>query len=88
MISSFSDPWDPDNANEDSNKRESYTLKDVIQDALGGREHSKFVDSAEGLAHLILKSSLDFFEREGPVGMKFQDCFQASINDVVCQINQ
>ena len=82
VISSFSDPWDPDNANSDTNMRESYTLKDVIQEALGGK-NSTFIDSAEGLVHLILRNGLDFFELEGPLGMKFQDCFQASINDVV-----
>jgi len=87
VISSFSDPWDPGNANSDVNMMKSYSLKNVIEDALGGMERSTFIDSAEGLVHLILRTCLDFFELEGPLGMKFQDCFQTSINDVVGQLS-
>jgi len=84
VISSFSDPWDPSKpAPIGDTPKNSYTLKDIVSNTLNSKEQPYFVDSPERLLHLILRAGLDFFERQGPLGIKFQDCFQASMNDVV-----
>ncbi len=61
---------------------EDYNLSDVIVRELQHNKDRRVLQSAEELLHLILKASLDFFRRKGPVGFQFHDCFQSSINNV------
>lgn len=61
---------------------EEYNLGDVIIRELRDNKDRRVIQSAEELLHLILKTSLDFFRRKGPVGFQFHECFQSSINNV------
>lgn len=41
------------------------------------------VRSVDDLVSAVLKNCVDFFRRDGPCDVKFHDCFQYSINDIV-----
>ncbi|PCG95219.1 Hypothetical protein PENO1_074590 [Penicillium occitanis (nom. inval.)] len=55
-------------------------LASAVKEELKNRERP-FIESAEDVAHMILRTSINFFKREGPTESKFQDCFVSSIND-------
>lgn len=40
------------------------------------------IKSAEDLLHLILKTSVDFFERKGPAGFQFHEGFRSSTSNI------
>ena len=93
MITSFPNPWHLDESHEGEldeddphNNDNSYNLKKIIQHELGNNKARGLIKSTEFLVHLILKTSLDFFRREGPLRVKFQECFQSSIHEVVRQL--
>lgn len=73
MITFFPDTWQP---------QESYNLKNVVMKQLNDPDRP-VLNSVELLFDLILKTVLGFLQREGPLGVKFQDSFQSSINDIV-----
>lgn len=63
---------------------ETFNLKTRLEVALfDDRPSGSPVQSVDDLVHAILQICVDFFEREGPCGVKFQDCFQYSISDIV-----
>lgn len=67
-----------------ANAGETYNLKTRLEVALfDNRTASSPVQSVDDLVQTILKICVDFSLREGPCGVKFQDCFQYSISDIV-----
>jgi hypothetical protein len=77
VITSCSDTW---------NLNGPFSLASAVKEELKNRERP-FIESAEDVAHMILRTSINFFKREGPTESKFQDCFVSSINDTVSQFN-
>ncbi|KAK1759132.1 hypothetical protein QBC47DRAFT_397946 [Echria macrotheca] len=62
---------------------ETYNLKTQLEVALfDNRPSNSPVQSVEDLLWTILRICVDFASREGPCGVKFQDCFQYSISDI------
>ncbi|KAK4443566.1 hypothetical protein QBC34DRAFT_416950 [Podospora aff. communis PSN243] len=64
------------------NGQEEFNLSNVIVKELRYNKDRPIIKSMEDLLHLILKTSVDFFKRKGPVGFQFHECFQSSINSV------
>jgi len=64
------------------NGQEDFNLTNVIVKELRYNKDRPIIKSMEDLLHLILKTSVDFFKRKGPVGFQFHECFQSSINNV------
>ncbi|KAK0614626.1 hypothetical protein B0T14DRAFT_436163 [Immersiella caudata] len=64
------------------NGQEEFNLSNVIVKELRYNKDRPIIKSMEDLLHLILKTSVDFFKRKGPVGFQFHECFQSSINNV------
>ncbi|KAL2266669.1 hypothetical protein VTJ83DRAFT_6021 [Remersonia thermophila] len=62
--------------------QEDFNLSAVLLQELQRNKNRPVLKSAEDLLHLILRSSVDFFRRKGPVNFQFQECFQSSINNV------
>jgi hypothetical protein len=79
VITSFPNTWD---------LKKPYSLRMVLEAELGENKKRRLIKSAEDLIHLIIKSSVDFFMREGPCKITFQNCFQSSINDIVCKLGE
>lgn len=73
MVTCFPNTWVQD---------ETYNLKNVIKEQLNHNKDRHVIESGESLFHLILKTSLDFFHREGPLQIKLKDAFQSSIDHV------
>jgi hypothetical protein len=78
VITSFPDTW---------NSGEPYSLISAVQNELINKQRP-FIKSAEDVAHMVLRKSIDFFSREGPLNSKIQECFLSSINDIVSLFNQ
>jgi len=77
VITFFPDTWQPE---------ESYNLKNVVMKQLNNPERP-VIKSVELLFDLILKATLDFMQRPGPLEAKFKDSFQSSINRIVSPIS-
>lgn len=75
VITSFPDTW---NAKEGHNLR-----KQLIDQELRKNKDRPLIHSAMDLANLVIKCSVDFMKREGPLRVSLQESFQSSINDVV-----
>lgn len=73
VVTSFSNTWD---------RNEPFNLINAISDEIQNEERP-IIKSAEDLAHMIIRTSLDLFHQEGPLNSKFQECFQSSISDIV-----
>ncbi len=73
VISSSPSTWD---------REDDFNLGKVIVTELMGNKDRPIIKSAEDLFHLILKNSVDFFQRKGPANCEFHECFQSSINNV------
>jgi len=73
VISVFPDTWLP---------KEGYNLKNVVRKQLEDEDRPG-IKSVESLLDLILKTALDFMQREGPLEAKFRAAFQSSINRIV-----
>ncbi len=73
VISSSPSTWDGG---------EDFNLSNVIVKELQCNKDRTVIQSIEQLLHLILRTSLDFFSRKGPVNFQFHECFQSSINNV------
>ena len=76
VITCFPNTWDP-------KLNKEFDLRTVVEMELEQNKSRRPIRSPEELVHLVLKLSVDFFERKGPGGFKFQECFQSSINDIV-----
>ncbi|KAL2259464.1 hypothetical protein VTK26DRAFT_6854 [Humicola hyalothermophila] len=64
------------------NGQEDFNLSDVIVKELRHNKDRPIIKSVEDLLHLILRTSVDFFQRKGPANCQFHECFQSSINNV------
>ncbi|KAK3358750.1 hypothetical protein B0T25DRAFT_447129 [Lasiosphaeria hispida] len=64
------------------NGQEEFNLSNVLVKELRYNKDRRIIKSTEDLLHLILKTSVDFFKRKGPVNFQFHECFQSSINNV------
>ncbi|KAK4096981.1 hypothetical protein N658DRAFT_500971 [Parathielavia hyrcaniae] len=64
------------------NGQEEFNFSNVVVRELRYNKDRHIIRSVEDLLHLILKSSVDFFRRKGPVNFQFHECFQSSINNV------
>ncbi len=75
VITSFPGSWSTD---------ESYDLTTAIMQQIDNHKDRHLIKSVEDLIYLILRASVDFFQRKGPGNTEFHECFQSSINDIVC----
>jgi hypothetical protein len=73
VITSFPNTW---------NGQEEYNLSNVLVKELRYNKDRPIIKSAEDLLHLILKTSIDFFERKGPAGFQFHEGFRSSISNI------
>ncbi|KAI8631754.1 hypothetical protein F5Y19DRAFT_424716 [Xylariaceae sp. FL1651] len=64
------------------NTDEDYDLTSTIIRRFDDHEDRDVIKSADDLIYLIIRTSVDFFQRQGPANLKFQECFQSSINDI------
>jgi hypothetical protein len=64
------------------NGQEGFNLSNVIVRELRYNKDRPIIKSIEDLLHLVLKTSVDYFKRQGPLDFQFHDCFQSSINNV------
>jgi hypothetical protein len=78
LITSFPNSWE---------KNKSYSLKKSLDKEIEKNKQRDLIRSVDHLVHLIIKLSVDFFRREGPSKIKFQEAFQSSINNIVSEIN-
>lgn len=73
VITSFPNTWQ---SNSD------YSLLRHVRQNLQNDDSRPLIESGLDLANLIIKSSVDFLRRSGPMGISLQEGFQASINDI------
>jgi len=78
VITSFPDTW---------NSGEPFSLISAVQNELINKQRP-FIKSSEDVAHMVLRTSIDFFNREGPLKSKIQESFLSSINDIVSLRNE
>ncbi|KAK4129666.1 hypothetical protein N657DRAFT_562601 [Parathielavia appendiculata] len=64
------------------NGQEEFNFSNVVVRELRYNKDRQIIKSVEDLLHLILKTSVDFFQRKGPANFQFHECFQSSINNV------
>lgn len=69
-------------ANLNSAEPYEYNLKDKLETSLF-TEGDMPIQSVDDLVMSILKTCVDFFRREGPCKVRFHDCFQYSISQIV-----
>ncbi|KAI0893116.1 hypothetical protein F4806DRAFT_499305 [Annulohypoxylon nitens] len=73
VVTSFPNSWD---------SSAGYNLlQNILRDKARSRGDRHRIDSATALANLILRSSVDFMQREGPMGVSLKECFQSSISN-------
>jgi len=65
---------------------EPYNLKRWLDDALFDDSGEASIQSVDDVVGTIVKICVDFFQREGPCGVRFQHCFQYSISAIVCRL--
>ncbi|XDG04788.1 hypothetical protein ABKA04_004403 [Annulohypoxylon sp. FPYF3050] len=74
VVTSFPDSWD---------SSAGYNLlHKILRDKARNKGNRSLIDSAMGLANLILRSSVDFIRQEGPMGISLKECFQSSISNI------
>jgi hypothetical protein len=78
LITSFPNAWD---------NEQPYSLKHKLDEEIQKNKQRNPISSIDYLVHLIIKLSVDFLRREGPSGIKFQEAFQESINDIVSELD-
>jgi len=61
---------------------QDYNLKYQLEKALFDEPDSP-IRSVDDLVTTILKTCVGFLKRDGPCGVRFQDCFQYTISDIV-----
>ena len=61
---------------------QDYNLKYQLEKALFDDPDTP-IRSVDDLVTAILKTCVGFFKRDGPCGVRFQDCFQYTISDIV-----
>jgi hypothetical protein len=79
VITSFPNTW---------NGQEEYNLSNVLVKELRYNKDRAIIKSAEDLLHLVLRTSVDFFERKGPAGFQFHEGFRSSISNISDSQNQ
>ncbi|KAE9365921.1 hypothetical protein N431DRAFT_495731 [Stipitochalara longipes BDJ] len=57
-------------------------LKRKLDEEIKFNKQRPAIESVDHLVHLIMKLSVDFLRRDAPGGIKFQDAFQSSINNI------
>ena len=77
VITSFPDTW---------SVGANYNLKNIVLKDIDQNKTRFPIQSVEDLVNFIIKFCIDFFKRNGPGEIGFQDCFQSSINDIVCHV--
>ncbi|KAK4158875.1 hypothetical protein QBC43DRAFT_248639 [Cladorrhinum sp. PSN259] len=73
VITSFPNTWEPNS---------EYNLFRYLRQDLQNNDSRPLIESGFDLANLIIKSSVDFIRRQGPMRISLQEGFQASINDI------
>ncbi|KAK4224297.1 hypothetical protein QBC38DRAFT_24204 [Podospora fimiseda] len=73
VITSFPNTWEPNS---------EYNLIRCLRQDLQNNDSRPLIESGLDLANLIIKSSVDFIRRQGPMKISLQEGFQASINDI------
>ncbi|KAJ2994316.1 hypothetical protein NUW58_g1585 [Xylaria curta] len=73
VVTSFPGSWSTD---------ADYDLTTAIINRIDRHEDRDIIKSADDLIYLIMRTSVDFFQRQGPANVEFHECFQSSINDI------
>jgi len=63
--------------------KEDYNLQRRMVVELIDRAADSPIKSSSDLVNKILTICVDFFNREGPCNVKFQECFRSTISDIV-----
>jgi hypothetical protein len=74
VITSFPNAWD---------NKQPHGLKKKLDEEIKRSRERQPIGSIDDLVHLIIKLSVDFFGRDAPGNIKFQEAFQLSIHDLV-----
>lgn len=88
VITSFPNAWEGEKKHDGlkqelSEKPKPLGLKKRLDDEINLNITRPAIESVDHLVHLIIKLSVDFLRRDAPGGIKFQDAFQSSINNIV-----
>jgi hypothetical protein len=86
VITSFPNAWEREEKDPDRLKQkpsQPHGLKRRLDEEIKFNKQRPAIESVDHLVHLIMKLSVDFLRRDAPGGIKFQDAFQSSINNIV-----
>ena len=89
VITSFPNAWEREEKQTEGLKQKSgqkikpYGLKRRLDEEIKFNKTRPAIQSVDHLVHLIMKLSVDFLRRDAPGGIRFQDAFQSSINNIV-----
>ncbi|KAF4985060.1 hypothetical protein FDECE_16860 [Fusarium decemcellulare] len=72
VLTCFPNTWEPN---------EKFSLRHKLSVELVNKSRNPIL-SAEDLIHFILRNSIEFVRREGPLNFKLPECFNSCINDV------
>ncbi|RYP70945.1 hypothetical protein DL770_008179 [Monosporascus sp. CRB-9-2] len=59
-----------------------YNIKHSLEVAFFDNKSNSPIQSTNDLVRKVLTTCVDFFNRDGPCGIKFQECFRSSISDI------
>ena len=64
---------------------EKYNIRKLLSEEIETNKTRNAIRGPEDLVGVVLETCLDIMTREGPSGVKLQECFQSSINAIVGQ---
>lgn len=62
---------------------ERYNIRKLLSEEIETNKKRRAIQAPENLVSAVLKICLSIMTREGPSGVKLQECFQSSINTIV-----
>ncbi|KAK7748292.1 hypothetical protein SLS62_008753 [Diatrype stigma] len=75
VITSFPNTWDSSSG---------YNLiRHILRNEVENNDNRPLIRSPLDLANLVVRGSVDFIRRQGPMEITLEECFQSSINDIV-----
>ncbi|KAI1101144.1 hypothetical protein F4804DRAFT_347926 [Jackrogersella minutella] len=77
VITSFPSTWDP--------SKEYNLTRHILRIIAKANDHEPLIESAMDLANLVIRCSVDFMEREGPMRISLQEGFRSSICDLAAK---
>ncbi|GAB1309927.1 Ankyrin repeat protein [Madurella fahalii] len=61
---------------------ETYNIRKLLSEEIETNKSRRAIQGPDSLVDVILKTCLNIMTREGPGGVKLQECFQSSINTI------